>query len=165
MASPAFGGGGFFCAFVQQPYLQSALYICVVGRILAIDFGMKRCGIAVTDPLQIIASPLETVDNGQLVTFIKKYLNEEEVESIVLGMPFNLDGTLSEMCLEVEKLKEKLEKKFPGMVVHTIDERFTSYEAQRVVIQSVKSKKKRRDKGLVDRISASIILQSFMNQK
>ena len=137
-----------------------------MGRILAIDYGMSRCGIAVTDPLQIISQPLETVAYQDIIKFLKKYILEEGVESIVLGIPYNLDGTLSETTNAVLAFKAKLIKVFPELPIHEIDERFTSKEAQRIVVQSVKSKKKRRNnKGLIDMVSASLILESFMNKQ
>ena len=136
-----------------------------MGRILAIDYGTSRCGIAVTDPLQIISQPLETVANGDLVKYLKKYVYEEEVEGIVLGIPYNLDGSLSETTEAVFAFKEKLMTTFPSIPIHEVDERFTSKEAQRIVVQSVKSKKKRRNnKGLIDMVSASIILESHMSK-
>ena len=162
---PCLWRGRFFYGYHQQPYRNPSLYICIVGRILAIDYGLKRCGIAVTDPLQIISSPLQTVRQDQLFAFLETYFKEEDVESLVLGMPYNLDGSLSDMCSEVERLKKRLEKKYPNKTIHLMDERFTSHDAQRIVIQSVKSKKKRRDKGLLDRVSASIILESFMKKQ
>ena len=136
-----------------------------MGRILAIDYGLSRCGIAVTDPLQIISQPLETVANADIIKFLKKYVIEEEVESIVLGIPYNLDGSLSDTTNSVFEFKAKLEKVFSEIPIYEIDERFTSKEAQRIVVQSVKSKKKRRNnKGLIDMVSASLILESHMNK-
>jgi len=137
-----------------------------VGRILAIDYGMTRCGIAVTDPLQIIGQPLDTIPKEDLVQFLKKYILEENVETLVLGIPYNMDGTLSEMALAILAFKKTLLKLFPNIPIHEVDERLTSKEAQRIVVQSVKSKKKRRNnKGLIDMVSASLILESFMNQQ
>lgn len=136
-----------------------------MGRILAIDYGMSRCGIAVTDPLQIIGQPLEAVANADIIKYLKRYVAEEDVESIVLGIPYNLDGTFSDTTNAVFEFKAKLGKIFPEIPIHEIDERFTSQEAQRIVVQSVKSKKKRRNnKGLIDMVSASLILESYMNK-
>lgn len=137
-----------------------------MGRILAIDYGMSRCGIAVTDPLQIIGQPLETVANTDIIRYLKRYVPDEDVESIVLGIPYNLDGSLSETTNAVFEFKAKLVKVFPDIPIHEVDERFTSKEAQRIVVQSVKSKKKRRNnKGLIDMVSASLILESYMNKQ
>jgi len=136
-----------------------------VGRILAIDYGLSRCGIAVTDPLQIICQPLQTVSNLDIIKFLKDYIPDEGVESIVLGIPYNLDGSLSETTKAVFEFKAKLTKVFTELPIYEIDERFTSKEAQRIIVQSVKSKKKRRNnKGLIDMVSASLILESFMNK-
>jgi len=137
-----------------------------VGRIISIDYGLSRCGIAVTDPLQIISQPLETVDTKQIEKYLKTYISEESVEGIVLGIPYQLDGGLSDTTKMVFEFKKKLEHLFPDMPIHEIDERFTSKEAQRIVVQAVKSKKKRRNnKGLIDMVSASIILESYLNKK
>jgi len=137
-----------------------------VGRIISIDYGLSRCGIAVTDPLQIISQPLETVATKQIETYLQSYISTESVEGIVLGIPYQLDGGLSDTTKMVFKFKERLAHLFPDIPIHEIDERFTSKEAQRIVVQSVKSKKKRRNnKGLVDMVSASIILESYLNQK
>lgn len=126
---------------------------------------MRRCGLAVTDPLQIIAQPLKTVNYMHIKDFLKTYVKNENVESIVIGMPYNMDGTPSEMSRAVDQFKIWLTSQFPNLTIHDVDERLTSIEAKRIVRDTVKSKKKRRNKELVDRISASIILESYLNRK
>jgi putative Holliday junction resolvase len=129
---------------------------------MAIDYGLKRTGVAVTDPLQIIANPLETVASNELLTFLTAYIRKEEVECIVVGDPKNLDNTPAQISGEVNRMVETLRKTFPGIAVKTIDERFTSKIAQQTILASGVNKKRRRDKSLVDKISAVIILQSFL---
>lgn len=133
-----------------------------MGRIMAIDYGLKRTGVAVTDPLKIIANPLDTVASNELLPFLAAYMRKEEVESIVVGDPRNLDNTPSQISGEVNRMVETLRKTFPGITVKTIDERFTSKIAQQTILASGVNKKRRRDKSLVDKISAVIILQSFL---
>ncbi|UTA68576.1 Holliday junction resolvase RuvX [Emticicia sp. 21SJ11W-3] len=131
-------------------------------RILAIDYGAKRTGLAVTDPLKIIASALETVPSGTLIDYLKKYTAAEEVEAFVVGMPKNLDGNDTHGTFYVNKLVEELKIQFPAMPVHLVDERFTSKMAVQTMIAGGMKKKDRQVKGNVDKISAVIILQSFM---
>lgn len=134
-------------------------------RILAIDYGSKRVGLAVTDPLQIIASPLETVPRHQLMTFLKNYLATEPVECFVMGLPVKLDNSPGDIYHLVMQFKGQLEKGFPDIPVHLIDERFTSKMAQDAMIRGGMKKKDRQDKTNVDRISAAILLQSFMESR
>lgn len=136
-----------------------------MARILAIDYGKKRTGIAVTDELQIIANGLETVDSKLLFKFLKEYFTKEEVECVVVGYPMNLDMTKTDGTFLVDEFLEKFKQKFPTMKVETVDERFTSKIAFQTMIDSGISKKKRRDKALVDKISATVILQSYMDAK
>jgi len=131
-------------------------------RILAIDYGAKRTGLAVTDPLKIIASALETVPSEKLIDYLKKYTQSEEVEAFVVGMPKSLDGTDTHGTVYVNKLIEELKIHFPVMPVHLVDERFTSKMAVQTMIAGGMKKKDRQVKGNVDKISAVIILQSFM---
>jgi putative Holliday junction resolvase len=133
-----------------------------VARILAIDYGLKRTGIATTDPLQIIASGLDTVASEELLDFLDRYLSEEAVETIVLGEPLHADGAPAHLHHLVLELKTKLEKLFPEVNVVLQDERFSSREAKEVILRSGAKKKKRRDKGLVDKVSAAIILQDYL---
>lgn len=137
----------------------------MMGRILALDYGMRRCGLAVTDPLQLIAQPLDTIDKSELKSFLMDYIKDENVEALVVGMPYNMDGSVSEMIKHIEVFKAWFISKFPEHPIYEVDERLTSIEAKKIIQKSVKSKKKRRDKGLVDRISASIILESYLNSK
>jgi putative holliday junction resolvase len=134
-----------------------------MGRILALDYGKKRTGIAVTDPLRIIATPLETVGSHELLTFLKSYLQREAVDEFVVGMPKTLMNEDSEIAPLVRKFVEELKKTFPDKPVHLADERFTSSIAQRALIEGGMKKKDRQIKGNVDKVSATIILQSFMD--
>jgi len=133
-----------------------------MGRILAIDYGTKRCGIAVTDPLQIIASGLTTVPASGLFSFLEKYVAEEEVEAIVVGYPLALDGGATRITHLVKGLVRQLRKRFPDLRIETIDERYTSVEAQELLLKTGLRQKKRRDKGLIDKLSAAIILNDYM---
>lgn len=134
-------------------------------RILAIDFGLKRTGIAVTDPLQIIATPLQAVESSLLIPFLERYLTKEEVEAIVIGDPKNLDGSDNALTAQVHELAEILKRKFPGKKVVLVDERFTSRMAQQSILKSGLKKKDRREKSLTDIVSAALILQHYMDSK
>jgi putative Holliday junction resolvase len=133
-----------------------------LGRILALDFGKVRTGIAVTDELQIIASGLKTVATNELLPFLKTYLEKENVDLILLGKPKQMDNTDSESEVLIKPFLEKLEKSFPKIPIKRIDERFTSKMAFQTMIDSGLKKKQRRNKALVDEISATIILQSYL---
>ena len=133
-----------------------------MGRILAIDYGKKKTGIAVTDPLRIIATPLETVPTAELLNYLLSYLKKETVDEFVVGMPKTLLNKDSEIAPLVRDFVADLEKTFPGKTVHLADERFTSSMAMRALIDGGMKKKDRQIKGNVDKISATIILQSFM---
>lgn len=136
-----------------------------MGQILAIDYGKARCGIAATDDMQIIASSLDTVETKHLLDFLKKYFNENNVNDVVIGLPIDLKGNLSEVETDILKFIEEFKKEFPTVSVHRFDERFTSKMASFFISQSGKSKKKREEKGLIDKISATIILQNFLEQR
>ncbi len=136
-----------------------------MGQILAIDYGKARCGLAATDDFQIIASGLTTVLTPEIFTFLEDYLGKNTVDSIVVGMPTDLKGNLSEVESDILKFIEKFQEKFPKVEVHRLDERFTSKMASFFISQSGKSKKKREEKGLIDKVSATIILQNFLDQK
>lgn len=129
---------------------------------MAIDYGMKRTGLAVTDPLQIIASPLTTVLTAELLDFIKDYLQKEAVELLVIGMPKKLDNTPSSNAINVLGFMKALKRDLPDMPVKEVDERFTSVMALDAMIAGGMKKKDRREKGNVDKISAAIILQSYL---
>jgi putative Holliday junction resolvase len=132
-------------------------------RILAIDFGLKRTGIAITDEMNIIASGLTTVDSKDLMTFLKKTVEAKNVGIIVLGEPKRLNMEDSHSSANVRLLKEALDKEFPGLRIELMDERFTSKLAMQSLVDGGVSKKKRRQKALIDEVSATIILQSFMS--
>ena len=133
-----------------------------MARILAIDYGTKRTGLAVTDPLQIIANGLDTVATQELEEYLKRYMDQEEVETIVVGEPFYPDGNPAQIHPQVIGFVRKLKKLFPDIEVVTHDERYNSEEAKQVILQSGAKKKKRRDKGLVDKVSAVLILQDYL---
>ncbi len=136
-----------------------------MARILAIDYGMKRTGLAVTDPMQIIATGLTAVDTKNIFDFLKDYLNNEEVEQFVVGYPIHLDGNESPMSLAVDKFIEVLQKNHPHIPVDKEDERFTSQMAARSLVQSGVKKKKRQNKKLLDEVSAVLILQAYMGHR
>lgn len=136
-----------------------------MARILAIDFGTKRTGIAVTDPLQIIATALDTVRTHDLLDFLIKYAQKEPVEAFVVGMPHRLDGSDTNNTQHVKGFIKQLRKAFPQTPVHDHDERFTSSMAMQAMIAGGMKKSDRRDKANVDKISAVIILQSFLSSK
>lgn len=129
---------------------------------MAIDYGLKRTGLAVTDPLRIIATALETVETTLLMKYLEEYFRKEPVDQLVLGFPRRLDNTDTEMTPHVRKLAERLQKRFPDKPVVLVDERFTSSLALDAMIRSGSTKKDRREKGNIDKVSATIILQSFM---
>ncbi|WP_138433797.1 Holliday junction resolvase RuvX [Winogradskyella algicola] len=133
-----------------------------MGRILAIDYGTKRTGLAVTDPMQIIASGLTTVETKELIQYLKAYINSEDVEKFVVGEPKQMDNTASESEVHIQKFLEKLQKEIPQIPVVRVDERFTSKMAFQTMIDSGLKKKQRKNKALVDEISATLILQSFL---
>jgi putative Holliday junction resolvase len=136
-----------------------------MGRILAIDYGTKRIGLAVTDPLQIFASPLSTVSPDKFDSFIEGYLKTEVVNDIVIGYPVQMNNQPSESVRYINPFIKKLKKTFPEIHIHLVDERFTSQMALRTIIDGGVKKKDRQDKSLVDKISASIILQSFLDNR
>lgn len=137
-----------------------------MGRVLAIDLGTKRTGLAVTDSLQLIANPLDTIPTHQLEDFLKKYVDKEEVETIVIGLPRKLDSTANEMTPRVLALKNRLAKLYPQVKFALVDERFTSRMALQTMIDMGTKKKDRREKeGNLDKISATIILQSYLQQQ
>jgi putative Holliday junction resolvase len=136
-----------------------------MGRILAIDYGTKRIGLAVTDPLQIFASPLDTVSPAEFDSYIACYLKTEEVEAFVIGYPVQMNNKPSESVNYINPFIRKLRKTFPEKHIHLVDERFTSQMAFRTMIDGGVKKKDRKDKAMIDKISASIILQSFLDNR
>ena len=133
-----------------------------MARILAIDYGLKRTGLAVTDPLKIIATGLTNIESSQLIPFLKNYFAKEQVELILIGEPKNLDDTDTHATPLVKKIVLELEKKFPTIPVQTVDERFTSKMASRAMIEMGLKKKQRQNKALVDEIAATILLQEHL---
>ena len=136
-----------------------------MSRILAIDFGTKRIGLAVTDPMQIFASPLNTVSPKDFDSFIAEYLKTEEVDDFVIGYPVQMNNQPSESVNFINPFIKKLKKTFPEKHIHLVDERFTSQMALRTMINGGVKKKNRQDKSMVDKISAAIILQSFLDKR
>ena len=134
-------------------------------RIIGIDYGKKRVGVAVSDPLMIFASPLETVPTANIINYLKTYTSTEEVEKFVVGYPLNMDNKPSEVARYVDIFLKQLKKAFPNIPVVLEDERFTSVLAFQSLIDSGVKKMDRRDKAAVDKVSAAIILQTFMDRK
>jgi len=135
-----------------------------LARILAIDYGLKRTGIAVTDPLQIIASGLTTIDSGQLIPFLKDYFVKEEVEKIIIGLPKNWDESDTHATPLVVKAIKQIRKHFPNMPLETVDERYTSKMAKDAMLEMGLKKMQRRNKALVDEIAATIMLQEYLGR-
>ena len=136
-----------------------------MGRILAIDFGLKRTGIAITDEMQIIASGLTTVETKNLLSFLDSYLKDENVELFLIGLPKQMNNKASESEQHILPFITKLENKYPTIPIKRIDERFTSKIAFQTMIDSGLKKKQRRNKALIDEVSATIILQSYLYSK
>ena len=133
-----------------------------MGRILAIDYGRKRVGLAVTDPLKMIANPLTTVHSAEVLQYLKDYIQDHEVECIVVGEPRNMANNPSEAEQYITPFLKQLNKTFPDIRVERHDERFTSKMASAAILQSGASKKQRQNKALVDTVSATLILQSYL---
>ena len=136
-----------------------------MARVLSIDYGKKRTGIAVTDELQMIASGLTTVNTFELNGFIDRYLTQESVETIVIGEPKKMDYTASELGDVISAFAKAIQEKYPSINVEMVDERFTSKMAFQTMIDSGLKKKQRRNKALVDEIAATIILQTYLDKK
>jgi putative Holliday junction resolvase len=136
-----------------------------MGRIIGVDYGLKRIGLAVTDPLQIFASPLITVNQGEFYSYINDYMKKNEVDAFVIGYPVQMNNKPSESVIYVNPFIKKLKKTFPDKHIYLADERFTSQMALRTMIEGGVKKKDRQDKSMVDKISASIILQSYLDAR
>jgi RNAse H domain protein, YqgF family len=136
-----------------------------MGQILAVDFGKKRCGLAATDDLRIIASGLDTVETSVLMEYLKKYFEKNTVDEVVIGLPMDLKGNMSEVEQDIQKFIEEFKNEFPEVSVVRFDERFTSKIASYFISQSGKNKKQRQEKGLIDKVSATLILQQYLEQK
>jgi putative Holliday junction resolvase len=135
-----------------------------MGRIMGIDYGSKRTGLAVTDPLKMIAQPLEMVFTADLKMYLDSYLYEEDVECFVVGMPTNLSGQDTDATGPVKQFIQALKQAYPSIPVETIDERLTSHEAQQSIIAAGAKKSQRQNKGLIDAVSAAIILQTYLQK-
>ena len=133
-------------------------------RIICIDYGLKRTGLAVTDPLKIISTGLTTIESSKLISFLKDYFTKEIVELIIIGEPKNLDDSDTHATPLVEKCIKDLQKHFPAIPIRKVDERFSSKMATRAMVEMGLKKKQRRNKALVDEISATILLQEYLRQ-
>jgi len=131
---------------------------------MAMDYGLKRTGIAVTDPLQIIATALTTIETSKLIPFLKDYFGKEPVELMLIGEPKNLDDSDTHATAAVREIMVRLRKEFPAIPVQPVDERYTSKMASRAMVEMGMRKKQRRDKGLVDQIAATILLQEYLER-
>ena len=136
-----------------------------MARIICIDYGGKRCGLAVTDPLQIIATALTTVDTKELFTFLADYFSKETVELILIGEPLNLDNTPTDATPLVQKAIIDLGKKFPTIPIQTVDERYSSKNAVRAMVEMGMKKNDRRDKKTIDRVAATMLLQEYLSNR
>ena len=151
--------------FIGRQIRFKFLFLTPMGRLLAIDYGSKRTGIAVTDEMQIIASGLTTVDTKTLMDFLKSYTTKETVNLILIGLPKQMNNELSESEPLILKFIKRLTKELPDMPIQRVDERFTSKMAFQTMIDSGLNKKQRKNKALVDEISATLILQSYLHNK
>ena len=136
-----------------------------MAKVLGIDYGEKRVGVAISDSLQIIASSLTTIETKQFFLFLIELLQKEDIDRFVVGEPRNLDGTATDSTEMIEKFIEKLSIRYPNIPIKRIDERFTSKIAKQIILDAGTKKSKRRDKALVDKVSAAIILQSHLDSK
>lgn len=136
-----------------------------MARIIALDYGQKRTGVAATDPLQIIASPLTTIETKMLVPFLDQYFKTEEVEGVVIGFPTHIDGNPTHNTERVTKFIERFKRIFPTIPIYPIDEAYTSKEASKVLIDAGIRKSQRQIKGNLDKVSAAIILQQFLENR
>ena len=134
-------------------------------RIIGIDYGLKRTGIAVSDPLKIFASPLQTVPTAKIIEYLQKYAGQQTITMFVVGYPLNMDGNPSQIAGHVDAFLKNLSRKFPGIPIQKEDERFTSVLAHRAMIDGGMKKKDRMDKGSVDKISAAILLQGYLDRQ
>lgn len=135
-----------------------------MGRIIALDYGTKRTGIAVTDPLKIIATALTTIPSSTLRGWLSEYIKKEPVERIIIGLPIGLDGNDTHATKPVRDITRLLKKDFPGLPIEFVDEQFTSKMAARTLVESGLKKSKRQDKGLLDQTAATILLQAYLEK-
>jgi putative Holliday junction resolvase len=136
-----------------------------LGRILAIDYGKKRVGLAVTDPLKIIGSALTAVATHELFTFLKSYLEKEQVEKLIVGLPRQMNNSPSESMPDIQRFVTQFKKLYPEIPVQMVDERFTSKMAVQTMVMGGVKKKDRQNKALIDTVSAAIILQSYLESE
>lgn len=136
-----------------------------MARIMALDYGKKRTGIAVTDPLQMIASPLATIETTELYTYLKEYIEKEAVEKIIIGLPLNLDGTDTDATAAVRHNVRRLRNSFPTIIIETVDEQFTSKAASRAMVEMGMKKKARQEKGNIDKMAAALMLQQYLVER
>lgn len=136
-----------------------------MARIMALDYGKKRTGIAVTDPLQMIASPLATIETAELYTYLKEYMDKEAVEKIIIGLPLNLDGTDTDATAAVRHNVRRLRNSFPAIIIETVDEQFTSKAASRAMVEMGMKKKARQEKGNIDKMAAALMLQQYLEER
>ncbi|WP_068599036.1 Holliday junction resolvase RuvX [Vaginella massiliensis] len=136
-----------------------------MARILALDYGGKRTGVATTDEMQLIASPIDTIETNKLMDFLTQYIAQEKVSDLVIGFPQKLNGELNDIEKEILEFIKKFSQKFPNITIHRENEMFTSKMASQALISGGMKKKKRQEKGSLDKISATIILQSFLSRK
>ena len=134
------------------------------SRILSIDFGAKRTGLAVTDPFKIIATALDTIETPKLITYLKDYFSKEAVELVIIGMPTNWDDSATHATPMVENFIKEFQKIFPSIPIKTVDERYSSKLASQAMIEMGMKKKQRRDKSMIDQIAATILLQEYLNR-
>jgi putative holliday junction resolvase len=146
-------------------YLLIIVILPALPRILSIDYGLKRTGLAVTDPLQIIATGLTTVESRQLIPFLKDYFSREQVELIIIGEPKNWDNSDTHATPLVERCIKDLKKNFPQIPIATVDERYTSKMAKDSMLEMGLKKKQRQNKALVDEIAATIMLQEYLRRQ
>ena len=144
---------------------EANLNLAPMARILSIDYGGKRTGIAVTDPLKIIATGLTTVETPKLIQFLKEYFSKEEVELVIIGMPFNLDDSPTDITAQVKKFIPAYQKFFPSIPIKEVDERYTSKLASQAMVEMGMKKKARQNKGMVDEIAAGMMLQEYMKSQ
>jgi putative Holliday junction resolvase len=141
------------------------LRVIKMGRILALDYGLRRVGLAVTDPMQMLAIPLDTIDTTKVIQYLKDYFLRENVETIILGFPKNMDGNDTDATPLVEKFNLELSTNFPNIPIKLVDERLTSRMAKQTLIDAGYKKKDRKNKKLVDTVAAALILQTYLETK
>jgi len=148
--------------FLAINYIQKPYFCPIMARILCIDYGVKRCGVATTDPFQIIVTALTTVETPEIFIFLEKYLKEERVEKLVIGLPVHKDGNFTSLKKNIDIFAASFGSKWPEIAIDFADEQFSSVYAKQIILDSGAKKKTRQDKALVDRVSAVVILQRYL---